>query len=292
MRSCNASSNTSELRPSSPNGACKTNKHILGRQENILQFRLHSGVRGLRCMQYESDKKDIRGEMVTKGAMLVQYVGNLWFNFPPRLEMEPHPTQKANAIVIPVETWLRICMHRRMDDFPALAHAAHTWTEEGGRVFVLVKRLRVGKQGHINGPDDVHNDTANDAHTCRSFIDNVSKMHNLTELVLRNVVIPSSIVSLASKLQNLRELSLEGVCIADVGICREDVEVEHCMVDSTHSTGQRAAETDYMVTIVQGDEVAAHSRLDTSIPQRRCNAGPVVQYNSIVGSANAFLEIE
>ncbi|KAJ3858203.1 hypothetical protein EV359DRAFT_69198 [Lentinula novae-zelandiae] len=278
--------------------------------------------------------------------MSVQYVGNLWFNFPPRLEMEPHHTQKANAIVIPVETWLRICMHRRMDDFPALAHAAHTWTEEGGRVFVLVKRLRVGKRGHINGPDDVHNDTANDAHTCRSFIDNVSKMRNLTELVLRNVVIPSSIVSLASKLRNLRELSLEGVCIAgaDVEICREDVEVEHVRLLKTCWHGRngdgdilrackklktleiswdkkwkdanksceewssdtcecikiysnrrrRAAETDYMVTIVQDDEVAAHSRMLgalKNIRQLKVNiCDDVIETDDVLGSIADMLD--
>ncbi|KAJ3891570.1 hypothetical protein GG344DRAFT_65300 [Lentinula edodes] len=46
--------------------------------------------------------------------------------------MELHLTQEVKADLIPVESWLRI----------SLVHAAHTWTEEGGRVFVLVKRLQ------------------------------------------------------------------------------------------------------------------------------------------------------
>ncbi|KAJ3924633.1 MAG: hypothetical protein NXY57DRAFT_1083791 [Lentinula lateritia] len=143
-------------------------------------------------------------------------------------------------------------------------------------------------------------------------------MRNLTELVLRNVVIPSSIVSLASKLRNLRELSLEGVCIAgaDVEICREDVEVEHVRLlktcwygqngngnilrackklktleiswdkkwkDANKSCEEWSSDTCECIKIYsnRNDEIAAHSRLDTSIPQRRCNAGPVVQYNPV-----------
>ncbi|KAJ3895491.1 hypothetical protein GG344DRAFT_62048 [Lentinula edodes] len=135
--------------------------------------------------------------------------------------MEPHLTQEANATVIPLETWLRICMHE--------IHAAHTWTEEGGKVFVLVNKLQVGKQGQLTSPANVHEDIPNDGRTRRLFIENVSKMRNLTELVLTNIAISTSIVSLAAKLPNLRVLSLEGVCIAgaDVEVFRDDIEVQH-----------------------------------------------------------------
>ncbi|KAJ3846721.1 hypothetical protein EV368DRAFT_69697 [Lentinula lateritia] len=54
-------------------------------------------------------------------------------------------------------------------------------------------------------------------------------MCNLTELVLANVAISSSIVSVASNLPNLRVLSLEVVCIAsaDVEKFRDDIQVQH-----------------------------------------------------------------
>ncbi|KAJ3926345.1 MAG: hypothetical protein NXY57DRAFT_966646 [Lentinula lateritia] len=116
-----------------------------------------------------------------------------------------------------------------MNDIPALVHAAHTWTEEGGRVFVLVKKLQVGKERQIASPANVHNDIPNDGRTRGLFIDNVWKMRNLTELVLSNVAISTSIVSLAAKLPNLRVLSLEGVCMAgaDVEVFRDDIKVQH-----------------------------------------------------------------
>ncbi|KAJ4488889.1 hypothetical protein C8J55DRAFT_487089 [Lentinula edodes] len=164
-------------------------------------------VGNLCYIQYDCDKKDVRGETVTE-----------W-----RAGYESVCTK------LRAPAYEYIFKNLGMNDIPALVHAADTWTEEGGRVFVLVKRLQVGKQGQITSRGNVHNDISNDERTRRLFIDNVSKMRNLTELVVTNEAISSSIVSLASNLPNLRILSLEGVCIpgADVEMFTDDVQAQH-----------------------------------------------------------------